>query len=38
MFIIWNGMFKLSNTAVAPPRRQTAIEAAGLPDIFVPFE
>ena len=38
MFIIWNGMFRLSNVAVAPPLRHTAMEAAGFPDIFAPFE
>ena len=34
IFIIWNGIFRDSNTA----RRQTVMEAAGLPEIFVPLE
>ena len=38
MFIIWKGMFSVSNEAVAPPLRQTATAAAGLPEMLAPLE
>ena len=38
MFIIWKGMFSVSYTAVAPPRRHTATAAAGFPEMDRPLD